>query len=91
MTTIVKFYQHSGYINYWYADKDAKDGEYVPLAEYQALKTHMESLAKESYQLKGLIRRVIEIGPEIYDNWDDIEGWKSDRLTQLLKDCQEAL
>ena len=67
------------------------EGDYVPLAEYQALKTHMESLAKESYELKGLIRRVIYIGPEIYDNWDDVEGWKSDRLTYLLNDCQEAL
>ncbi len=66
-------------------------GEYVPLSDHQALRTHMESLAKETYQLKGLIRRVINIGPEIYDNWDDVEGWKSDRLTQLLEDCREAL
>ena len=87
--TIVKFTQHSGY---YHTDWDGDmSGEYVPLADYQALKTHMESLAKESYELKGLIRRVIYIGPEIYDNWDDVEGWKSDRLTYLLKDCQEAV
>ncbi len=61
--TIVKFTQHSGY---YHTDWDGDmSGEYVPLAEYQALKTHMESLAKESYELKGLIRRVVD--SNIYD------------------------
>ncbi len=63
--TIVKFTQHSGY-TYYHTDWDGNmSGEYVPLADYQALKTHMESLAKESYELKGLIRRVVD--SNIYD------------------------
>ena len=82
--TIVKFTQHSGY---YHTDWDGDmSGEYVPLAEYQALKTHMESLAKETYQLKGLIRRVINM--PLLDNYDS-EYFR--KLGQLLKDCQEAL
>ncbi len=65
-------------------------GEYVPLAEYEEFKNHMESLVKESYELKGLIRRVLD--SNVYDR-QSLHGvvYKSPDLEQLLKDCQEAL
>ena len=71
MTTIVKFVRN------WYPIREAyhsdnspgidRSGEYVPLTEYQALKSHAELLAKETYELKGLLRRVNEIGPKLTD------------------------
>ena len=89
--TIVKFTQHSGY-TYYHTDWDGDmSGEYVPLTEYQDLKTHMESLTKESYELKGLLRRVINIGPEVFDDITMDFNEKSSKLVQLLRDCRGAL
>ncbi len=67
-------------------------GEYVPLAEYQELKTHMVSLARESYELKGLIRRVLNFSPSLLiDDCFDSDGEWYQKLKQLFNDCQEAL
>ena len=74
---------------------ESQQYEDVSLAEYQDPKTHIESLAKESYELKGLIRRVINVGnelfsdPELSPNWH----WKDYLmdLDKLVVDCREAL
>ncbi len=88
---IVEFYKDGEY-RYGCEQLGDMSGEYVPLSEYQALKTHMESLAKESYELKGLIQRVVEMGWSLVDELGEA-GWnaQSPELIQLLQDCQEAL
>ena len=89
--TIIEFYKDGEY-RYGCEQPGDMSGEYVPLAEYQALKTHMESLAKESYQLKGLIRRVIDIGPDLLDDTEvPYNPTFKSILEQLFKDCQEAI
>lgn len=77
--TIVKFTQHSDY-TYYYTDWDGDmSGEYVPLAEYQALQAQyrelgdssndaIQSLVKQRSKLKALIQRVVEIGPNLSDS-----------------------
>ncbi len=89
--TIVRFTQHSGY-TYYYTDWDNNmSGEYVPLTEYQELKTHMESLAKESYELKGLIQRILNFSPPLIDDCFDSDVESYQKLKQLFNDCREAL
>lgn len=93
--TIVRF--NMGYLGGWHRytclsdDTNDMSGEYVPLAEYQALEAHMKLLAKETYELKGLLRRVVERGWTLVDEFGD--GWnaQSPQLAQLLGDCQEVL
>ena len=85
MTTIVKFTRFTETL--YQASIIVAEGEYVPLPEHQALKTHMESLAKETYELKGLIRRVVELLPHTYD----YQQLESEDIKQLLADCQGAL
>ena len=57
------------------------EGEYVPLIEYQ--------------RLEALIQRVNKIGPSLHvDSIANIiygERTNTDRLIQLLKDCQNAI
>ena len=72
-------------------------GEYVPLAEYKALETHMQSLATEVYELKGLLRRWVEIEPALFNDeeWNReaevYENCQTSALQQLLLDCKEAI
>lgn len=85
MTTIVKF----------------EFGEYVPLAEYQALEELFRHSARQYTQaddergkLEALIQRVVEIGPFLHaDSIADViygKNANAERLSQLLKDCQES-
>ncbi len=76
----------------YYSDQVGdKSGEYVPLSEHQALQTHANLLAKEVYDLRGLLRRVVEIGPELFDNIEVYENHKTPQLIQLLRNCKEAI
>lgn len=99
--TIVRFTQHPGYTHYY--DNDMS-GEYVPLAEYQALKAQyrelgdssndaIQSLVKQRSKLQSLIQRVNEIGPNLFDLvwFDDYQTDMSPELKQLLADLKEAV
>lgn len=103
MTTIVKFRYHQtdGYRCLTSGDMS---GEYVPLAEYQALAVQyrelgdssndaIQSLVKQRSQLQALIQRVNELGLNIFDLvwFDDYQTDTSPKLKQLLADCQEVL
>ena len=103
MTTVIKFQwceSCESYHPFAYPDElehESLSGEYVPLAKHKALETHAGLLAKEVYELKGLLRRVVEVGPALFDD----EGWnrdaemyensQSNELFQLLLDCREVL
>ncbi len=98
MTTIIKFVRyHEGVADSYACDWPGNaTGEYVPLAEYNALRSECDKIADErleqamrTNELKALIKRVIEIGPRLDDS-DIVEG-QTPVLIQLLKDCQDAI
>jgi hypothetical protein len=81
MITIVKFD---------FPDQPGPSDEYVPLAEFEVLETHTNLLARETYELKVLLRRVIEISLLFDDCYDyDTEAYR--KLNQLILDCEAAL
>jgi len=104
--TIVKFTQHSGYM-YYYTDWDGNmSGEYVPLAEYQELRSQyqgladssndaIQSLVKQRSELQALIQRVIKVGDDLFSDPELNPNWHwKDYLMELDKlvvDCREAL
>ena len=78
--------------------------KYVPPAElrkqYQELADNSTSailsLTKQRQELRELIKRWVEIGPELIDieEWSQIYGFmnaQSDELKKLLSDCKEIL
>ncbi len=76
----------------YYSDQVGdKSGEYVPLAEHKALDAHAGLLAKEVYELKGLLRRWVWMSRIMsFISSVNLE-LECTRLEQLLLDCQEAL
>lgn len=71
MTTIVNFTRFTDTL--YRASIPVDEGDYVPLAEYQELKT--------------LIQRVVDMKPNLGGNY----AWQNEELSQLLKDCKEAI
>ena len=56
-------------------------------SQIEANMRYINSLAREVYELKGLLRRVVEIGPTLKGS----HVWESKSLEDLLRDCREAL
>lgn len=92
MPKVVKFtYYHYNLRGLYACDLPGdQSGEYVPLAEYEAL----EALA-EYEALEALVKRLVEIGPSLHAgsiaNVIYGETANADKLQQLLADCRKAL
>ena len=94
MTTIIKL---PLYVQIKLGLESGPENEYVPLAEHKALETHIRLLAWECYELKELLRQIVEIVPALFDDekWnregEAYENEQSNELFQLLLDCREVL
>lgn len=66
--------------------------QYQDLAKKSA--TNLTTMAEQRRELRALIRRVVEMGPNLFDDEGDVSGGfvgQSSKLQQLLRDCQEVL
>jgi hypothetical protein len=104
MTTVVRFTQEAlvcepivttAYVCDLPGDQS---GEYVPLAEYEAIEELFRHSAQQYTQaddergkLEALIARVNEIAPDLFNIFDGNAHWKSTELEQLLADCRGAV
>ena len=91
MTAIIKFTRDYYPIReeYHTYDTQAESIECVPLAEHKALEAHTRLLATEVHELRGLLRRVVEM--PLIDDCYDSDTQSFNKLEQLLLDCEESL